>query len=269
MTSLVDLLEVAHNALDIARTMMLDTAPGSVTAKGDRDMASEVDYAIEKSVRRQLAIETPEISFLGEEGGEKTVPGTLMWVLDPIDGTANFIHEIPLCAISLGLLDRKNGVLGVVDVPFLGTRYWALSGAGAYCGDRQIRVSRTDSLNASIITMGDYAVGADSERRNRIRLALTAQLAGRVQRIRMLGTAALDLVWLAEGKTDASVSLSNKPWDTTAGVVIAREAGARIVDGSGTDHNFDSTATIAANPELLPQLLPVVRSVLDDTRSER
>jgi myo-inositol-1(or 4)-monophosphatase len=79
----------------------------------------------------------------------------------------------------------------------------------------------------------------------------------------MLGTAALDLVWLADGKTDASIALSNKAWDMTAGVVIAREAGAQVVDSSGIDHNLDSKATIAANTQLLPQLLPIVRRALD------
>jgi len=111
--------------------------------------------------------------------------------------------------------------------------------------------------------MGDYAVGTDAARRNRDRLSLTEQLAGRVQRIRMLGTAALDLVWLADGKIDASLALSNKAWDMTAGVVIAREAGAQVVDASGIDHNFDSKVTIAANMHLLPELLPIVRKVLN------
>lgn len=113
--------------------------------------------------------------------------------------------------------------------------------------------------------MGDYAVGAEATPRNKVRLRLTERLAGRVQRIRMLGTAALDLVWLADGKTDASIALSNKAWDMTAGVVIAREAGARIVDASGIDHNFDSSVTIGGNAQLLPQLLPMIQESLSSS----
>jgi myo-inositol-1(or 4)-monophosphatase len=262
----VDLLRVANAAVDIARGIMLRTEPGRITSKGDRDMASEVDYAIEKSVREHLSIHTPDISFLGEEeGGGAPAAGTLTWVLDPIDGTANFIRGLPMCAISLGLIDGKEGVLGIVDLPFLGARYSALKGEGAYCGNRQIHVSNTSDIAEAIVTTGDYAVGVGALPRNQARLSLTKQLAGRVQRIRMLGTAALDLVWLADGKTDASFALSNKAWDMTAGVVIAREAGARVVDSSGIDHNFDSTATIAANAQLLPQLLPVIQEVLAQT----
>jgi len=263
MTSHADLLRVANAAVDIARGILLRTEPGRITSKGDRDMASEVDYAIEEAVREHLAIHTPEISFLGEEeGGGTPEAGNQTWVLDPVDGTANFIRGLPMCAISLGLIDGKEGVLGIIDLPYLDVRYSATDGGGAYCGNRQIRASGTRSLSEAIVTIGDYAVGDNSEERNSARLSLTGQLAGRVQRIRMLGTAALDLAWLADGKTDASVALSNKAWDMTAGVVIAREAGARVVDSSGIDHNFDSTATIAANAHVLPELLPIIHRAL-------
>lgn len=263
MTPYADLLPVANAAVDIARGILLRTEPGHITKKGDRDMASEVDYAIEQSVREHLAVHTPDISFLGEEeGGGTPAPGNLTWVLDPVDGTANFIRGLPMCAISLGLIDGKQGVLGIIDLPYLGLRYSATDGGGAYCGNRRIHVSGTHDLSESIVTIGDYAVGVNAAQRNKARLSLTGQLAGRVQRIRMLGTAALDLVWLADGKTDASIALSNKAWDMTAGVVIAREAGARVVDSAGIDHDFDSSSTIAANPQILSELLPVVNRAL-------
>lgn len=265
MNSRPDLLRVANAAVDIARGIMLRENPGLITSKGDRDMASEVDYAIEDAVKEHLRIHTPDISFLGEEeGGGNPQDGSLTWVLDPIDGTANFIRGIPMCAISLGLIDGKGGVLGIIDLPFVNMRYSAFKGEGAYCGSRRIRASDTSSLADAIVTMGDYAVGDSALSRNKPRLDLTAKLAGRVQRIRMLGTAALDLVWLADGKTDASIALSNKAWDMTAGVVIAREAGARIVDSSGVDHDFDSVMTIGATPQILPQLLPMIQDALSN-----
>jgi len=263
MNSRSDLLRIAHAAVDIARGIMLRSNPGLITSKGDRDMASEVDYAIEDAVREHLRIHTPEISFLGEEeGGGNPEDGALTWVLDPVDGTANFIRGIPMCAVSLGLIDGKEGILGIIDLPFIDARYSAFKGEGAYCGNRRIHASGTNDLSESIVTMGDYAVGNEAVSRNAARMDLTAKLAGRVQRIRMLGTAALDLVWLADGKTDASIALSNKAWDMTAGVVIAREAGARVVDASGIDHNFDSPVTIGATAGILPQLLPMIQEAL-------
>jgi len=103
-------------------------------------------------------------------------------------------------------------------------------------------------------------VGEDADRKNEARLAVTSQLAPRVHRIRMLGTAALDLAWVAEGRLDASVTLGNKPWDTSAGVLIAREAGADVVDTDGHRHELSSASTIAGPPALIPQLLPLLRT---------
>ena len=101
----------------------------------------------------------------------------------------------------------------------------------------------------------DYATGSEAASRNQIRLRITTVLAARAQRVRMLGSAAIDLAWVASGKLDASVMLSNKPWDTAAGVLIAREAGARVTDLGGRNHDLTSTATIAAAPGISDHLL--------------
>ncbi|MFW6695797.1 inositol monophosphatase family protein [Streptomyces sp. MAR4 CNX-425] len=213
MTDLPDLLKIADGAVELARSIVVSRDPGEITAKGDRDMASEVDFAVEASVRHYLADLTPDISFVGEEEGKSPQEGRFLWALDPVDGTANFVRGIPLCCVSLGLFDGKRCVLGVVDLPFMNARYHATEGGGAFCGSRRIQASGTRDLNAAIVSIGDYAVGTGAQVRNERRLAITERLAGRVQRIRMWGTAALDLVWVAEGKTDASVIMSNNPWD--------------------------------------------------------
>lgn len=254
-----ELLDVAVSAVELARCIITRREPGVLTSKGDRDMASEVDFAVEKAVREYLAARTPEISFLGEEEGATAKPGSLMWVLDPVDGTANFVRGLPLCAVSLGLVDDKRGVLGVVDLPFMDARYSAVRGGGAYRGSSRIHASGTVDLKSAIVSIGDYAVGPHASERNRVRLALTDRLAGQVQRVRMFGTAAVDLVWVAEGKTDAAIAFSNNPWDMAAGVVIAREAGARVVSASGAEHDFDSAETIAVSPGLVEAVLPLVQ----------
>jgi myo-inositol-1(or 4)-monophosphatase len=104
----------------------------------------------------------------------------------------------------------------------------------------------------------NYAVGEYAEARNRTRLAVTTQLARRAQRVRMLGSAAIDLAWFAHGRTDAAIIFGNKPWDTAAGVLLAREAGGRVVDADGTHHTTRSASTIAASAELLSQVLELV-----------
>jgi myo-inositol-1(or 4)-monophosphatase len=253
-----DLLPPACAAMDLARELFLTCSPGRVTTKGERDMASEVDYAIERRLAEYLRQVTPDIGFLGEEDGLHGDPQDLTWVLDPVDGTVNFIHGSPLCGISLALLHDRSPVVGVVDLPHLGLRYTASVGTGAYCGDRRLAVSSATTLVESVVAIGDYAVGAGAAEKNRVRLAITERLAASAQRVRMHGSAAIDLVWVAEGRVDGLIMMSNNPWDTAAGVVIAREAGALVVDRDGAAHTMESSATIAANPALIPVLVQVV-----------
>lgn len=270
---MLELLGIAHEAVSLAADLIRTRVPGALTAKGERDMASELDFEVERSVRELLAKRTPEIGFLGEEFGSLGSGSELMWVLDPIDGTVNFVHGIPLVAVSLGLARGDRAILGVIDTPFLGTRYHAVEGKGAFRspsvgsagrlpgnrpGGEPITASGVEHLAEAVTAVGDYAVGPGSEAANRWRLAVTAALVPRVQRIRMLGTAAIDLVWLAEGRLDALVMFSNRPWDTCAGVVIAREAGARVVDRRGGEHSLASGETIAGSAALLSHLLPVI-----------
>ncbi|MEU7835857.1 inositol monophosphatase family protein [Nonomuraea sp. NPDC049129] len=252
------LLPIAEQAVSMASEIIRTKAPGVVTAKGDRDMATEVDYAVEQAVREFLSRETPEIGFLGEEEGVGRIGDGLMWALDPVDGTANFLHGIPLCGVSLGLVDKDMPTLGVIDLPLLGIRYIAAEGAGAQANGSDIRVSDARTLEAAIVALGDYAVGEDALERNRPRFALTHELAARVQRVRMFGSAAIDLAWVADGKIDANIMLSNNPWDTAAGVVIAREAGATVVDIDGSPHSMTAHATIAASPKLVADLVELI-----------
>lgn len=258
MTDLRSLMGVACAALDQASALVTDMAVGAVQAKGDRDMVSEIDFAVEERVRTFLQKETPEIGFLGEESGGAGAGGALTWALDPVDGTANLVNGIPLCGVSLGLIADNRSVLGVIDLPFLGQRFRAAEGHGAYCADDRIRPRGTTALNEAIVAIGDYAVGERARERNARRLALTARLAESVLRVRMFGSAAVDLAWVASGKVDCSIALSNHPWDMAAGVAIAREAGAVVMDLDGTSHDLQSRATIAAAPSLRVRMLEML-----------
>ena len=124
----------------------------------------------------------------------------LRWVLDPIDGTVNFVHGLPLYAVSLALTSGQQPVLGVIDLPALNTRYHAAVGLGAFCGEQRLAIPPPPAdLAAAIVAIGDYAVGERAEAKNRIRLGVTTRLAATVLRVRMLGAAAIDLAWLAQG----------------------------------------------------------------------
>lgn len=258
MTDYIELLKIASAAVDIASDLIRTRQPGVLTAKGDRDMATEVDYEIEHRVRAFLHDATPYVGFIGEEEGQQGDRTELTWALDPIDGTANFVHGIPMCGTSLGLVKDNHPVLGVIDLPFLGARYTAAEECGAYANETPIAVSKTGDLAQAVVAIGDYAVGDNAQRRNIPRLAVTRQLAAKVQRVRMHGSAATDLAWLAHGKIDALITLSNKPWDMAAGVIIAREAGASVVDKDGSPHDLKSEATIATTRGLATAVLALL-----------
>ncbi len=262
MMGLRALLAVATDAVALARDIVVDRAPGTVVAKGDRDMTSETDIAVERAVRRFLALRTPEIGLLGEEEGLTAGSSDeLTWVLDPIDGTANYVRGVPLYAISLGLVSGNSPVVGVVEIPVLSRTYSAAQGLGATCNGTRLRASRRRELADAIIAVGDYAVGEGAAGKNVPRLALTEALSARAQRVRMLGTAAIDLALVAHGSLDGSVMFSNKPWDTSAGALIAREAGASVLDLDGTPHTLESRGTVAVATPLADDLMALIHDV--------
>ncbi|TNC23563.1 inositol monophosphatase family protein [Amycolatopsis alkalitolerans] len=252
-----ELLPVAREAVAIARRIVRERAPVSVIAKGDRDLVTDVDLAVEEAVREFLTGETPEIGILGEEHGRTGPSDGLWWALDPVDGTANFARGIPLCGVSLGLVEARCAVLAAIDLPFLDVTYTAVEGHGAFACDERIHVSGATDLADAAIAIGDFAVGEGAEVKNRARLALLAALGARAQRIRMFGTAAVDLAWVAQGRLEATVILANLPWDTLAGVLLVREAGGFVLDGDGTGHTVDSAATIAVCPGLKAELMSI------------
>jgi myo-inositol-1(or 4)-monophosphatase len=259
-TSLADLLAIAHRAIDLATPIIASRRPTTVTSKGDRDMVSDLDITVQERVQTFLAAETPHIRFLGEE--QHCAPSDFeapVWALDPVDGTANLVRGIPLCGVSLALVEHNVPVLGVIDLPLLDLRYYASRGSGAFGNGRQLRISTTQQLREAIVTVGDFAVGADGEAMNRLQLAITRRLAAAVLRIRMLGSAAIDLAWLASGKTDINVTLSNRPWDVGAGVIIAQEAGGVVMDLDGSPYSLKSTATLTVTPALRDPLMQLIR----------
>lgn len=256
------LLLAAEEAVDAGVRIMRSGRShiGAVMAKGDRDFATVVDFRIESVIKASLAQATPGIAFLGEEAGGDIGSENDGWVLDPIDGTVNFARGSPLCTISLSLVRSGQPVLGIVDVPFLGERFAAQCGCGAYMNGHRITIHEVPSVREAMVGIADFKVGAGAEEENRVHLALVARLAHESLRVRMLGSAALDLAWLAAGRLNATLMLSNLPWDVSAGLLLVREAGGRVYDYDGSPHSAESRYTIASVPSLVD---PVTRIVAE------
>lgn len=258
------LLDQANEAVDLATTTFLKAAHLEQTAKGDRDYATETDFEIERALRQHLGDVTPDVGFLGEEDG-RTGNENQWWCLDPIDGTVNYRHGHPLCGISLAFLDEGVPSVGVIDFPWLGQRFSAYLSGGASCNGEPIQVSGASRLEDAVIAIGDYAVGEDAQERNEQRLRVTKALAEKALRVRMHGSSAIDLSWVASGTIDACVAMSNHPWDVSAGVVIAREAGAQVMDADGANHTLGAGATVATNTALADQLIEMLQGTIEET----
>lgn len=259
------LLLAAEEAVDVAAGLLRRGRGhiGTLVAKGDRDFATEVDLHIEKAVKTALGVAAPDIPFLGEEGnGGGAGDGRPCWVLDPIDGTINFANGSPLCAISLSLVVAGQPVLGIVDTPLLGERFVTREGTGAFLNGVRIASTEVDGLSEAIVALADFKVGVGSAEENRVHLGLLARFARESLRVRMHGSAAIDLAWLAAGRVHASVMLSNLPWDVTAGLLLVREAGGRVFDFDGSSHDAGSRYTIASVPSLAEPVREIVAGAM-------
>lgn len=253
------LLEIATNATRLGADIALSAPAGNVRHKSARDLVTDVDLHIQAAIGAYLEFTTPNIPLLAEEGPQLELRSwpPLLWVLDPIDGTTNFVHGLPMYAISLALLSDGRPVAAAVNAPLLGNLYHASENGGAYCNNYPVSVSETARLPDAIVSLGDYAVGDDAERINTSRIKLTSSLAGAVARIRMFGSAALDLAFLAQGLIDGAVILDHQIWDTAAGELIAREAGAFFVDIDRGPRGYRGMSTVATTPRLAAALASV------------
>lgn len=236
-----------------------------VSIKGPGDFVSQADLRAERTLREELERARPGYAFLMEESGESGSENwTWRWVVDPLDGTTNFLHGIPHWAISIGLQRRlPDGsielVAAVVYNPAAGEMFWAEKGVGAYLNDRRIRVSARRDMLESLFATGIPFAKVSPKRRlpfARVMGTLMPQVAG----IRRFGAAALDLAWVAAGRYEGYWEFGIKPWDCAAGALLVREAGGHCTDPDGNDLNDlpDDVLIVAGNGHMHGKLREIV-----------
>jgi myo-inositol-1(or 4)-monophosphatase len=232
-----------------------------VSAKGPGDFVSQADLRAEQSLRQDLGRARPNFAFLMEESGAHGAEDwEWRWVVDPLDGTSNFLHGIPHWAISVGIEKRlEDGrselVAGVIYNPAANELFWAERGVGAFLNDRRLRVSGRKDLREALFATGIPFAAAPRRAEFTHTLArLMPQVAG----IRRFGAAALDLAWVAAGRYDGFWELNLKQWDIAAGLVLVREAGGFITDPQGGDAYYAEGNVVAGNQALQAKLREVV-----------
>ena len=224
----------------------------NIVEKQRMDFASEVDRLAEAEIVKELRRAYPDHAILAEEGGA-IGKGPLTWVIDPLDGTHNYLRGIPHFCVSIALLEKGVPVHGVVFDPLRDELYTASKGDGAYLNDRRMRVGKRENLGGAMI-----ATGFPYRQRDHLaaQLDMTRAMLGQAEDIRRSGSAALDLAYTAAGRYDGYFEIGLKPWDMAAGVLLVREAGGRYCDFAGRDG-------IPASGNLVAGNMHVVQSMLD------
>jgi len=237
-----------------------------VSRKGPADFVSLADQQAEQTLYEELKKARPDWGFVGEEGGTREGdPAKPRWIVDPLDGTSNFLHGIPHFAISIAVEEPRPGggrgeiTQGMVYQPLTDESFWAERGRGAWLFDKRLRVSARRDLADALIATGIPFLGHGDFREWS---AIFAEIAPQVAGIRRFGSAALDLAWVAAGRFDGFWESDLNVWDTAAGVLLVKEAGGFVTDYRGGDQVFERSEYLAANDALQSKLHKLVAGAL-------
>ena len=281
------IMTVMHAAAQAAAKVLLhdfnEVEHLQVSLKGPGDFVSQADLNAERILREKLKRARPDYAFLMEESGAfGDDPWTWRWVVDPLDGTTNFLHGIPHWAISIGLQrqfsdGRIDLMAGLVYNPVAQEMFWAEKGSGAYLNERRIRVSARKNMQESLFATGfarkssseETSTEANFPSKNSFHLkvpftCVVDHLIPRVAGIRRFGSAALDLAWVAAGRYEGYWEFDIKPWDCAAGILLVREAGGLVTDPNGNHFTSlpDNVALIAGNTNIHKKLQEAVTNNL-------
>jgi myo-inositol-1(or 4)-monophosphatase len=255
MTRALDLhahLRAAETAARVGGAIVAERFGSTANAhqKSPGDWVSEVDMNSEFAVRHVLERHSPDLAVFGEEGGGSRAD--LGWYVDPLDGTANYLHGFPAVGVSVALVDQGVPAVGVVQAPLLGVTYTACRGEGAFCNGRRIRVSARGASRAICAT--GFPFRAKAERLDEYLPVFQAALR-KFEDLRRAGSASLDLAWTAAGVFDGYFEQALGPWDVAAGALLVREAGGVVTDWSGDEEAWLTSGDIVAGPPAIHSMM--------------
>ena len=225
--------------------------------KDDIDPVTESDRAAERVIRETILAHFPDHAILGEEGGDNNSTSEVRWIVDPIDGTANFTRRIPLIAVTIGVEINGELVVGIVNNPIMDEEFYAAKDMGAFLNGERIFVSELTSLKKAYIGFG---LRREPQLREPI-LEAANRLYGEVRTIRRIGCAALSLAYIACGRIDGLSEIGLMPWDMAGGALILREAGGELANLNGDTFDLDEPTVLAGSPQFLEYLISVFKDV--------
>jgi myo-inositol-1(or 4)-monophosphatase len=248
-------VKAARKAGSIITRSSSDLDKLTVRRKQQNDFVSEVDHAAEEAIISVLRDAYPDHGFLGEESGYRDRDAEFLWIIDPLDGTTNFLHGFPQYCISIGLLHKGALNQAVVFDPNRNELFTASKGVGAYLNDRRIRVSKADKIEDALVGTG-FPFKETSHIDDYLRMLKNVMTT--CSGVRRPGAAALDLAWVACGRIDAFWEIGLSPWDMAAGALLIREAGGLVGDLAGEEKFLDSGRILASNGKLFAAFIKLL-----------
>ncbi len=248
-------INAAHIAGDLMRQELHKVASIPVTRKARHDYVSEIDKTSEEQIVREIKRYYPDHAILGEEGGEQG-DSEYVWIIDPLDGTSNYLHGMPHFGISIAVQIKGRVEHAVVYDPMRDELFTASRGGGAHLNNTRIRVSAHEKLDNAIL-----ATAFPFRQRGMMALytGMFSEVFRKVEDIRRYGAASLDLAWVAAGRMDGYFEIGLKPWDVAAGTLLVREAGGVVVDFEGSDAVEYSHSILAAPFKLMTPLRQIIQ----------
>ena len=256
-----DYLVVAVEAAIAASHIIMEDLekPRLANHKGKTDLVTETDFHSENIIKSIIRASYPDHDLLAEESEKESFQSDFLWIIDPLDGTTNFVHGYPSFAVSIGLLFQNKPLIAVVlEMP--NTKlYTAIKNEGVWCEGQPFTCSQTDSIEKSLLLTGfGYEHGELWERN----MALFKDFTDKSHGVRRLGAAAVDLCHVASGKVDGYWEFDLKPWDSAAGILIAQEAGCVVSQMDGSAYSIYDNNILVANPKIHREMILEIEKII-------
>ncbi|HDN86244.1 MAG: hypothetical protein DRP68_03545 [Candidatus Omnitrophota bacterium] len=253
------MVNLAIEAVKEAGSFLLDNFGKirEIYHKGDRNLATEIDREAEKIIVEKIKIKFPRHGILAEEGERKDIDSDYLWIIDPLDGTHNYIRNIDIFGVSVGVFSKGRFILGVIYMPSSQELYVAEEGGGSYKNDKRIYVSSRENLKEC-----SFSFDSSIRYSPKVMLSSLDKLAQEVFNIRMFGSSARVLTYIAEGKLDGAVEYHDRPWDFAGGVCLIQEAGGKFTDLKGAYPTPQNIGYLTTNNLIHHKVLAFLKDAL-------
>ncbi len=262
MFMLNTIFQTAKLAIDKATQVIMEAheLPKITEFKGRTDLVTKTDRQSEAIIINEIHQTFPSHGIIAEESGNINNDSEYQWIIDPLDGTTNFVHGYPSFGISIAVAHKDDIICGIVKELPANKTYSAVKGKGAYCDDKPIHVSEVLSLEHSLLVTG---FGYEHDEKWLANLELFKQFKDITQGVRRLGAAAIDLCHVASGKADGFWEFDLKPWDSAAGMLIVQEAGGKVTKMDGSTYSINRPQILATNGKIHGEMLKLTQPVIE------